>query len=256
MKNALQKNQYLFLIAIAFTCISINSYSQSMVKPHFRWGTDQKKQYLKYREDPAKWSKKNLKTDLEDLEMEGKPMIDGVFPVPEYDLAGKNSFAGNGTKGNYAGIQVKNKKVIYQGFYVNRSSINREFIRTKTDEVYFTIVVLTDSIAKDGFSHMEAGVSSRNHPDYIGQGTIATKNNRIDFLSFITADRINYAVVNLRVFDLSLGRTILIAPQKDGSLRSIQVKTPMLQSTELEAYIQNLLKKPQTMLFFTTEGNI
>lgn len=104
---------------------------------------------------------------------------------------------------------------------------------------------------------MEASASSRNHPDYIGQGSINTKENRIDFISFLTADRNNYAIVNLRLFDLNQGRIVRIAPQKDGSFRSMQRDAPVLSAEEVERYlIEELLNESKVNTFFTNDGNI
>jgi hypothetical protein len=104
---------------------------------------------------------------------------------------------------------------------------------------------------------MESSASSRNHPNYIGQGSINTKGNRIDFISFLTADRKNFAIVNLRLFDLDQGRIILIAPQQDGSLRSMQIEAPPLTSKTVEPYlIDNLTQQSKVISFFSKDGNI
>ena len=62
--------------------------------------------------------------------------------------------------------------------------------------------------------------------------------------------------MNLRLFDLDQGRLILIAPQKDGSLRSMQIDTPILEETEINGYIKNKIKDVNIKNFFLNEGNI
>lgn len=245
-----------YTLSLFFTMIVMSSNAQHQKKRSFDWNQSKKKQYIKNREDSLSWSKKNLSIDMKDLEISGKPMIEGVFPVPDYRLSGSKNIAGNGNTGNYTGIRLKDKTIIYNGFYIGKSDINQDYIGDKPDELYFIIVTLTDSIAKDGYSHMESTVSSRNYPDFIGQGSIKTKTNQIDFIAFLTADRNNYAMVNLRLFDLKLGRIILIAPQKDGSLRSMQLQDKQLASNELEPYVTELLKRNEIITFFTNKNNI
>jgi hypothetical protein len=49
-----------------------------------------------------------------------------------------------------------------------------------------------------------------------------------------------YAIVNSRLFDLRVGRLILVAPQKDGSIRFHQTDAPTMNSVERDMYIENL----------------
>jgi len=98
---------------------------------------------------------------------------------------------------------------------------------------------------------------SRNHPDYLGQGFIKTKNSRIDFLAFQTAESNNYAIINTRIFDLGLGKTVLIAPQKDRTLRSLQILRPPTSSDLIKVYTEEKsLKDKRVMAFLQKDGNI
>lgn len=76
------------------------------------------------------------------------------------------------------GYDLNNKKIISHSFFVNKCNLNQEFIPDKPDEVFFTIIALTDSVDTDNYTHTDVSVSSRNHPHYIGQGFIKTKKNR------------------------------------------------------------------------------
>lgn len=56
----------------------------------------------------------------------------------------------------------------------------------------------------------------------------------------------------MRLFHLQHGQVILIAPQKDGSLRSLQIKMPEIQSDQVDRIIQKeLLSKEEVVTFFT-----
>ncbi len=160
-------------------------------------------------------------------------MINGVFPVPDYKYA-DSTFVGLGNSGSWKGLKLKDKTLIHHSFFVSRCDVNKKFIPTKENEVFFTILSLTDSIDTKKFKHTNVDITSRNHPHYTGQGFIKTKENQIDFTAFLTADRNEYALVNMRLFDLRIGRIILVAPQKDGSFRSLQLESPILSSQEMD----------------------
>jgi hypothetical protein len=60
----------------------------------------------------------------------------------------------------------------------------------------------------------------------------------------------------MRLFNLKNGRIILIAPQKDGSLRSMQIQTPVLSDKELPDYIDKILQQDDVKKFFSNSGTI
>jgi hypothetical protein len=226
-----------------------------------RFWTEEKAQaYLLNRQDSTKWDMEILERDLKDYTVSGSPFTLGVFPVPDYDLVGKGSFTGLGNLW-CLGIdgsekRIGNKTILYYGFFVKNSDVNKQYIGNRKDEVFFQIIVLTDFIDTVNYKHTSSLISSRNHPDYIGEGYFKTKENKIDFAAFITADRTTFAIVNMRLFNLKYGKTILIAPQKDNSLRSMQINSPELSSDDIDNYTDELLKQDEIIKFFTAEGNI
>lgn len=42
---------------------------------------------------------------------------------------------------------------------------------------------------------MQASPISRNNPNYVGQGSFKTRTNKIDYITFLTADRDNHAII-------------------------------------------------------------
>ncbi|MDR3022735.1 hypothetical protein [Chryseobacterium sp.] len=99
-------------------------------------------------------------------------------------------------------------------------------------------------------------IVSRNFPDVIGQGFVKTSNNRIDFSAFTTLEKEEFAIVNLKLYNLRYGHIILIAPQKDGSLRSLQINnTTDLTSETLKPYLEQLTQQPEVFSFFINEKN-
>ena len=221
----------------------------------FEWNIEKERIHNQNRNDSTKVSTKNWEADTQDIRLNGKPMVNGIFPVPDYDLV-DSTFIGLGNSGEWKGIKLKDKTVIYHSLYVTKNDINKKFIPEKPNEVFFTIVGLTDSVDIEKYTHTNVNITSRNHPHYVGQGFIKTKSNEIDFAAFLTADRNEYALVNMRLFDLKIGRIVLIAPQTDGTFRSLQLESPVLSSDEMDIHIKKLLNTENVVDFFTRTGNI
>ncbi|CAI8885742.1 hypothetical protein [Chryseobacterium sp. IT-36CA2] len=208
----------------------------------------------------------NQKEDLdfkrmgEELKVENKdsgPFTYGIFPYPIYDSIQKNGFKGVGTLGNFFGLKLQGKRIVYTSFVENNwGSLNSHKIKNK-DRVFFTILVLTDFIDDKEYTSSKMNIISRNFPDVIGQGFVKTSNNRIDFSAFTTLEKEDFAVVNMKLYHLKYGNIILIAPQKDGSLRSMQINnTTDLTSETLKSYVEQLIQKPEIVTFFTNEKTI
>lgn len=181
-------------------------------------------------------------------------MAHGPFPVPKYDLLGNYRYRGGGVGGRWKNYE--GKKIVYNYFVANKTEISQEFLGNKKNEVFYTIISLTDFVDTVNFTHARSHFTSRNNPDFTCEGYYKTKENEVDYLAFLTANREQYAIVNMRLFNLKHGRVILIAPQKDGSLRSLQLSSPLLSADEMEAYIDKILKQEKVKEFFTNKANI
>lgn len=255
------KNLVVFVILIVLLTSCISSSTQSLSESVTKWDEAKQEQYLRDRQDSTTWYLELFQDDVISLSEDDKsnlPINWGAYPVPDYKLPYKD-FRG---MGNHGALTETNKKsigdktILYNSFFVRRNKFNEAYIEEKEDEVFFHIIVLTDYIDTLSFSNAGSLVSSRDNPHLIGEGFFATKNNKIDYVSFITADRDMYAIVNMRLFNLKYGKTILISPQKDGSLRSMQIESPILSSKDIDTYTDKLLEEKQIRDFFLAKGNI
>ena len=243
------------IIIFTFILFALSCNAQKK-ENKFEWNLKKERIHNENRNDSTKVDLGCWLVDKKNFEISGKPFIDGVFPVPKYELA-DDSFEGLGNSGEWKGFDLKDKKIIYHSLYVKKNKINKDSIPNVSNKVYFSIIVLTDSIDLKKYSHTGVSISSRNHPHYIGQGFVKTKSNEIDFVAFITADENSYAIVNMRLFDLRIGRIILIAPQKDGTLRSLQLESQIMSSDEMNNCIKDLLTNNKNVIdFFTKPDNI
>ncbi len=83
----------------------------------------------------------------------------------------------------------------------------------------------------------------------------------VDWVQIALANDNNWAIINKRIFDLKFGTSILVAPQKDGSLRFLQLPAPgsYQQSNQkqfFDEYVAGLAKNESVNAFFTNENTI
>jgi hypothetical protein len=214
----------------------------------FEWNREKKIERKNNREDSTKWDMKILEIDSIHFSEGDKQ---GFFPAPDYDLTGKDSFDGLGFGGSSDGIIVNNRIFVYKDFYVKKCLTNEAYIGNKENEVFFVIIVMTDFIDTINHSHINTNITSRNHPDYLAKGRIKTKANEIDYTAFITGDRREYAVINERIFDLDIGRLILIIPSNtvSGMLLSKQISIPISSHNDIKNMIPEILTNEKIVDF-------
>jgi len=240
------KKLLLFLMFIPFI-----AFAQGQ---DFKWTEELRIKQLNNLKDSTTWDIQRMKKDNEPQPF-GNPgfMNFGAFPVPDYDLIGKFKGVGNYSTA-FQPLKLKDKNVVFTSFVVNESPFYKTL--NGKDKVFFTIITVTDTIDLKGYSTHRLQVVSRNHPDYIGQGYIKTKQNPIDFMAFITPGGNDYAIINMRLFHLKYGTIIIIAPQKDGTLRSLQLKEKELNSDILADFIKSDVLKRQKIIEFLTNANV
>tara|TARA_R110001592_G_scaffold76099_4_gene229969 strand:- start:839 stop:1588 length:750 start_codon:yes stop_codon:yes gene_type:complete len=219
------------------------------------WNLEKREQFLENRNDSTTWDSEMLKNDTQFIGVaDFGPFEFGAFPVSDYNIIGKESFKGLGTISEE--FKLGDQQILMNSFSVGNSELNKNKLKELKDAVFFHLIVLTDTIDTVNYNLNQRTPVSRNHPDYLGQGFIQTKNNRIDYVAFQTAENAAYAIINTRLFDLNFGKTILIAPQKDKSLRSFQIKSPLISSDSINNYTKQLLKNQKIIKFFDKKENI
>lgn len=239
----------LIFCLLAFSCSTGNKTENTATG---MWTEDNARQHVLNREDPETWDMKMLKDDISRISYHKDsqlPMV-GVFPEPHYEIQMKGTFCSSGNVGGE--VQLEGRTIFYESFFTGRNVNNTPYIGEKEDEIFFLILVLTDVDENEYNSH----ISSRNNPDIMGQGQFDTKDSKVDYIAFLTADRNNFAIVNGRLFNLRFGRTVLIAPQKDGSFRSMQIDSPLMGADDVRVYVDSLIIEPQVRSFFVASGNI
>lgn len=204
------------------------------------------------------WDMERMNEDLKPIS-ERLPLHQGAFPVPAYSNLGP--YKGGGAVSNQMArslpqfsLKVGDKEVVFCSFHIGNSPFYEEANRNAS---FFTILTVIDTVDTNGFAIGAYNFLSRNHPDYGGEGSFSTKNNRVDFVAFTTPDKGSFAIVNMRLFHLEHGNIILIAPQNDGSFRSLQVKGSVPIDNACFEYLgTDVLKREEVVNFFSSEGVI
>ncbi len=172
------------------------------------------------------------------------PIHPGFFPTFIYDSPG------NGTV--YFETNIGGLKCIGRSSFVYRGEFNDHLFKQDDESMMiFTLIVPTTISAPN-----DCFVTSRNHPDYIAQGTIQTETQPIDWLSIQPYNGVPSAIVNTKYFDLSKGRVVLVYPQKDKSLRFHQVATPFLSAENIENYVKDQSTSKEWTTFYTKDHSL
>jgi hypothetical protein len=191
---------------------------------------------------PKKMKEVNREKDIDweqfqnDLKFvkEGKdlPLSYGVFPVSEYYSSGN---------GNVEKIlKIDNNQFIQQSVFVYQGDYNANFFDGVDDQdqelAFFTLLVKTAH--QDSANQIMS--SSRNHPTYLAQGTIIDeKNQTIKWLASHNSDENkDMVIINMKYFNLTKGRLIIVYPLENGSLRFKQIDVQQKSLSELELIIQ------------------
>ncbi len=60
----------------------------------------------------------------------------------------------------------------------------------------------------------------------------------------------------MKYFNLEFGETILVAPQKDGSIRFLQVDLPNASTNSIDGHVSDLAQRGDVISFFSADSNI
>jgi len=250
--------QLLLILSLCAFVLQVNAQSIPSQNDSIRqWTAQWQKQYLNDRENPAKWDSIHYKEDLTEFpKLKQEPIVPGVFPVPNYDLY-PGTFDGI-VAANFDFYLPSGQRIACVVNGNSRTSLNESTLGDNDVDFYFILAVVTDCLP-DTVTYDDVNVSgiSRNHPDVISQGYVRTSDSsKVDYVAFRAANNDAYAVVNMRLFNLHDGNIVIIVPQDDGSLRSMQIQPDELLTFQtLRQYITTLVTENERVNRFVTVRN-
>ncbi|MFA8451584.1 MAG: hypothetical protein ACEPOW_12905, partial [Bacteroidales bacterium] len=190
--------------------------------------------------DHSLWDYQLLNDDLENISINTKfPIKKGVFPVPSYES--------NGVATELFEVMIAGHRFVAVKFGLGRGDYNKHLFPNETNVrivAVFTLLVKSDEELLNPFLGF-----SRNHPDYLAEGSFKTASQNIDWLVIQPQNNQGAAIVNMKYFDLSNGRFVMIIPQKDNSFRFMQVPTRFMEFEQIGAFIEKEKKSEEWMKF-------
>ncbi|WP_027421352.1 hypothetical protein [Crocinitomix catalasitica] len=181
--------------------------------------------------DSSNWDITMLQQDIENYKnykeiFDSYPLRKTPFPVAEYEYAvASNSFI----------LEIDSHifKVVTVGEYENFDSdsiINQ-----------LTLIVLTEDKEADESTLVE----SRNAPYLTATGYFKFEQHQYDWVFTGSPDGYANLLINMKLFDLRFGRTVVIIPHSDLSFRYLQINDSPNNYTNWEAFKSKLILDEQ-----------
>lgn len=247
--------QFILTMILCAFILPLNAQNTSQNGDSIKlWTPEWQQQFLSDRENPEKWDAEHYKEDLENFPKENRePMAPRVFPVPNYDLY-PGTF--NGMGGGVVDFVLSNGQRVVCVVNCNfKTSLNETLTGDRDQDIFLLLAVATD-VPRDTVTYDDTNmqVISRNHPDAVSRGYIRTSDtDKVEYIAFRTATNDAYALVNMRLFNLNDGNLVIIVPQEDGSLRSMQIKPEEpLEFETLRKYLTSLFNDNERVNKFLT----
>lgn len=160
--------------------------------------------------DSTKWDLKLFKQDIETYNkyqeiFKSYPLNKIPFPVSEYDYAV-----------SYIPFTIEMGSKIIKGVRIGEC----EDPDCKKISDKLTLLILTN----DKDSEELTLVESRNFPYLTAQGYFKVSKNKYDWVFSASPDGFSMLIINMKLFDLRLGETVVIYPQYNNSFFYDQIK--------------------------------
>ncbi|MEZ4920897.1 MAG: FISUMP domain-containing protein [Saprospiraceae bacterium] len=219
------------IVPLATACLL---FSCTLMKKHtvgdeLSWNIQALDERAKSHLDSSKWDTNLFEQDKEVYANYAEnfrefPLNSTPFPVAEYDYAVSS-----------APFTVEDGGYIFKGIKIG------EYKDPNGEEVIekLTIWILTN----DDTAEESSWASSRNYPYLTAQGFFKTKINQFDWVFMASPDGFSSLLINMKLFDLRFGETIVIFPQEDKSFLYEQFRESPNNYKEFKSYIKAVLSK-------------
>lgn len=160
--------------------------------------------------DTTKWDIKLFNQDIETYNkyseiFQSYPLNKSPFPVAEYDYAVSS-----------IPFSIKMDSSFFKGVRIG------EYENPESEKIIDKLTLLILSNDKD--AKQTTLVDSRNYPYLTAQGIFKVLNNEFDWVFSASPDGFSTLLINMKLFDLRFGETIIIYPQTDKSFFYEQIK--------------------------------
>lgn len=217
-----------------------DSLSENKKKNH--WNIEKLSNRAIQQLDSTKWDLKLFNQDIETYHkyseiFKSYPLNKSPFPVAEYDYAVSS-----------IPFTIENRGFIFKGVRIG------EYENPESEKISdkLTLLILTNDKDSEG----NTLVDSRNYPYLTAQGTFEAKNNEFDWVFSASPDGFSTLILNMKLFDLRFGETIIIYPQKDKSFFYEQIKDSPNNYGDFEEFKKKIMSNPKVKNQLDSEKNI
>lgn len=227
------KNKIIILSTLVISLISCQGGTESIPNigktETIQWNEETLNKKAQQDLDSSNWDQELFAQDKETysnyFEMfKEYPLNKSPFPVAEYEYA----------VSSYSFDLVKNKST-YKGVSIG------EYENYDSDKVIqkLTLFILTDDQEAEEVTMVE----SRNSPYLTAQGYFNFSNQKYDWVFSASPDGYSTLLINMKLFDLRFGETIIIYPQTDQSFHYDQINDSPNNYVDFEDYKTAIIEK-------------
>ncbi len=165
------------------------------------------------------------------------PLNKSPFPVAVYDYAVSNTT-----------FTIENNEVIFKGVCIGEyENLDSDIIIDK-----LCLLVLTN----DAEAEETTLVDSRNYPYLTAQGMFKVQGHEFDWVFSSSPDGCSILLLNMKLFDLRFGETIIIYPQIDKSFLYEQIEDSPNDYENFDDYKASIINHPKVKHQMNSERNI
>jgi len=190
----------------------------------------------------TKWDLELFNQDIETYNnysevFQSYPLNKSPFPVAEYDYAVSS-----------IPFSIEMDSLVFKGVRIG------EYENPESEKIIdkLTLLVLTN----DKDAEETTLVDSRNYPYLTAQGIFKVTNNEFDWVFSSSPDGFSILLINMKLFDLRFGETVIIYPQTDKSFIYEQIKDSPNNYEDFEEFKRILLKNEKVKNQLNSEKNI
>ncbi|MBP93035.1 MAG: hypothetical protein CMC55_02825 [Flavobacteriaceae bacterium] len=221
---------------------SKKSNSVSQATEEKKWGIGKLNNRAIQHLDSTKWDLNLFNQDIETYNkysevFQSFPLNKSPFPVAEYDYAVSST-----------------PFFIEMGASVLKGVRIGEYESSESEKIIdkLTLLVLTN----DKDAEETTLVDSRNYPYLTAQGIFEVKNNELDWVFTASPDGFSILLLNMKLFDLRFGETIIIYSQTDKSFIYEQIQDSPNNYEHFEDFKKSIMINPKVKKQLISEMNI
>lgn len=237
-----------FLITLIFALLFSScqerekSNSVTQTAEEKKWNIEKLSHRAAQHLDTTKWDIKLFNQDIETYNQyseifQSYPLNKSPFPVAEYDYAVSS-----------IPFLIEIDSAIFKGVRIG------EYENPEGEKIIdrLTLLILTN----DKNAEENTLVDSRNYPYLTAQGIFKVKNNEFDWVFSASPDGFSTLLLNMKLFDLRFGETIVIYPQTDKSFHYEQIRDSPNNYGNFGDFEKSIVNNPKVIEQLSSEKNI